>query len=168
MTLLKINRLLPIYISIVLLKFEVDIQSQSKVRVWKPKNRWNQYMLLPMATINMHMKFEIEILKQTWLMLRKPCRLQTDVQTDGLTRWIQYTPPPTSLLWHSISIWPEWSVYAAGTTQWKDQSGSQWLKLVTLDYAQKYALMWFSRLNQLKWHHQIWLEITDFLTNKAN
>ena len=38
MTLLKINRLLPIYTSIVLMKFEVDIQSQSKVRVWKPKN----------------------------------------------------------------------------------------------------------------------------------
>ena len=38
MTLLKIDRLLPIYISIVTLKFEVDIQSQSKVRVWKPKN----------------------------------------------------------------------------------------------------------------------------------
>ena len=52
--------------------------------------------LLPMATINMHMKFEIEIPKQTWLMLRKPCRLQTDGRTDGLTdgrtRWIQYTP----------------------------------------------------------------------------
>ena len=31
--------------------------------------------LLPMATMNMHMKFEIEIPKQTWLMLRKPCRL---------------------------------------------------------------------------------------------
>ena len=56
MTLLKINRILPIYISIVPLKFEVDIQSQNKVRVWKPINR-----LLPMATINMHMKFEIEI-----------------------------------------------------------------------------------------------------------
>ena len=41
--------------------------------------------LLPMATINMHMKFEIEIPKQTWLMLRKPCRLQTDGQTDGQT-----------------------------------------------------------------------------------
>ena len=38
MTLLKINRLLPIYITIVPLKFEVDIQSHSKVRVWKPKN----------------------------------------------------------------------------------------------------------------------------------
>ena len=35
-----------------------------------------------MTTINMHMKFEIEIPKQTWLMLRKPCRLQTDGQTD--------------------------------------------------------------------------------------
>ena len=48
--------------------------------------------LLPMATINMHMKFEIEIPKETWLMLRKPCRQQTDGRTDGRTRWIQYTP----------------------------------------------------------------------------
>ena len=38
-----------------------------------------------MATINMHMKFEIEIPKQTWLMLRKPCRLQTDGRTDRRT-----------------------------------------------------------------------------------
>ena len=45
-----------------------------------------------MAAKNMHMKFEIEILKQTWVTLRKPCHLQTDGQTDGRTRWIQYTP----------------------------------------------------------------------------
>ena len=38
LTSLKINRLLPIYISIVPLKFGVDIQSQSKITVWKPKN----------------------------------------------------------------------------------------------------------------------------------
>ena len=38
LTLLKINRLLHIYKSIVPLKFGVDIQSQTKVRVWKPKN----------------------------------------------------------------------------------------------------------------------------------
>ena len=49
------------------------------------------------VTTNMHMKFEIDIPKQAWLMLRKPCRLQTDGRTDGRTRWIQYTPPPTSL-----------------------------------------------------------------------
>ena len=36
-TSLKINRLLPIYISIVPLKLAVDIQSQTKVRVRKPK-----------------------------------------------------------------------------------------------------------------------------------
>ena len=36
-TSLKINRLLPIYLSIVPLKFAVDIQSQTKVRVRKPK-----------------------------------------------------------------------------------------------------------------------------------
>ena len=38
LTLLKINRLLHIYISIVPLKFIFDIQSKIKVRVWKPKN----------------------------------------------------------------------------------------------------------------------------------
>ena len=38
LTWLKINRLLHIYISIVPLKFKVDIQSQSKFRVRKPKN----------------------------------------------------------------------------------------------------------------------------------
>ena len=38
MTLLKINRLLSIYISIVPLKFQVDTQSETKVRVQKPKN----------------------------------------------------------------------------------------------------------------------------------
>ena len=47
-----------------------------------------------MATINMHMKFEIEIPKQTWVMLRKPCRLQTDGQTDKVN---PVYPPPTSL-----------------------------------------------------------------------
>ena len=48
--------------------------------------------LLPMATINMHMKFEIQIQMQIWVMVRNPCRLQTDGRTDGRTRWIQYTP----------------------------------------------------------------------------
>ena len=109
MRLLKINRLLPIYINIVPLKFGVDIPSQSKVRARKPKkNQYGRqvailkvtslkiYRLLPMATINMHMKFEIEIPKQTWLMLRKPCRLQTDGQTDGQGE-SSIPPPPTSL-----------------------------------------------------------------------
>ena len=90
LTLLKINRLLHIYISIVLLMFGVDIQSQTKVRVWKPKNQYGHQAAI-----------EIEIPKETWLMLRKPCRLQTDGRTDrrtdGRTRWIQYTPLPTSL-----------------------------------------------------------------------
>ena len=38
LTFLKINRLLHIYITIVPLKFGVDIQSQTKVSVSKPKN----------------------------------------------------------------------------------------------------------------------------------
>ena len=46
----------------------------------------------------MHMKFEIEIPKQTWVMLRKPCRLQTDGRTDGQTDKVNPVyPPPTSL-----------------------------------------------------------------------
>ena len=88
-TSLKINRLQPIYTSIVPLKFGVDIQSQTKVRVWEQKNPiWPPgghlkvtslkiNMLLPMTTINMHMKFEIEIPKQTWLTLWKSCHLQS-------------------------------------------------------------------------------------------
>ena len=48
-----------------------------------------------MATINMHMKFEIEIPKQSWLMLRKPCRLQTDGQTDKVN---PVYPPPSNFV----------------------------------------------------------------------
>ena len=84
-------------VSIVPLKFAVDIQSQSKVRDRKPKIQYGHQAailkvislkinkLLHMATIYMHMEFEFEIPKQTWLMLRKPCRLQTDGRTDGRT-----------------------------------------------------------------------------------
>ena len=51
-----------------------------------------------MATINMHMKFEIEIPKQTWLMFRKPCRLQTNGRMDRRTDKVNPVyPPPTSL-----------------------------------------------------------------------
>ena len=55
-----------------------------------------------MATINMHMKFEIEIPKQTWLMLRKPCRLQTDGRTDrrtdGQTDEVNPVYPPSNFV----------------------------------------------------------------------
>ena len=167
----KINRLLPIYISILPLKFGVDIQSQTKVspetkksnvatrrpfwkwHCWKSMGSYPyiqvlchlslelifkaklklesgiqkiQYghqaailkvtslkinRLLPMATINTHMKFEIEIPKETWLMLRKPCRLQTDGWTDGRTDKVNPVyPPPTSLgrgmkrLWINLHV----------------------------------------------------------------
>ena len=91
-----------------LLKFGVDIQSQTEVTVWKPKNPiWppgghfesdvaknhqaailkvtSQKIIrfLPMATTNRHMKFEIEIPKQTRLALRKPWHLQTDRQGES-------------------------------------------------------------------------------------
>ena len=58
--------------------------------------------LLPIATHNMHMKFESEIPKQTWVTLRKPCRLQTDRQTDGQSD-SSILPPPPPLLF-SVTI----------------------------------------------------------------
>ena len=76
MTLLKINRLLPIYINGMPLKFEVNIQSQSKhqhaYEIWNGNSKAN----LTYAPETMS---------------------STDRQTDGRTMWIQYTPPPTSL-----------------------------------------------------------------------
>ena len=65
----------------------------------RPFGKWHRwkYRLLLIATKNMHTKFEIEISKQPWVTLRKPCHLQTDGRTDwrtdGQTSWIQYTPP---------------------------------------------------------------------------
>ena len=78
LTLLKINRLLHIYISIVLLKFGVDNQSQTKIRVWKPKNtiwppgghfwkwrRWKSigFCLWPPSTCiwNLKLKFQSKL-----------------------------------------------------------------------------------------------------------
>ena len=46
--------------------------------------------ILPIATKNMHMKFEIEIPKQTWVALWISCRQQTDGRTEKM--WIQFTP----------------------------------------------------------------------------
>ena len=63
--------------------------------------------LLPMATINMHMKFEIVIPKQTWLMLRKPCRLQTDGQMDRRPDGQgESSIPPLQLRW---AVWSWYS-----------------------------------------------------------
>ena len=51
-------------------------------------------------TINMHMKFEIEIPKQTWLTLCKPCRLQwPDKQTDGQD---ESSNTPLQLCWAGV------------------------------------------------------------------
>ena len=117
LTLLKINRLLHIYISIVLLKFGVDIQSQSiQLESGSQKIQYGRQAailkvtslkinrLLPMATINMHMKFKIEIPKQTSLTLRKPCHLQSpETETSNMaarrTFWKWYC-------WKSIGSYP--------------------------------------------------------------
>ena len=96
---LKTNRLLPIYISIVPLKFEVDIQSQTKVRVWKPKKsnmaarrpfwKWRHwksidFCLWPPSTCiwNLKLKFQskLDLCSGNHVVYR-----ETDGQTDGWT-----------------------------------------------------------------------------------
>ena len=81
---LKINRLLPIYISTLPLKFEVDIQSQSKVN---PETKKKQYghqaailkvtslktnRLLPIYISIVPLKFAVDIQSQTKVRVRKP------------------------------------------------------------------------------------------------
>ena len=90
------------------LKFEVDIQSQNKVRVRKQKNpiwparqpfwkwhRWKSigFCLWPPSTCiwNLKLKFQskLDLCSGNHVVYR-----QTDGRTDGRTRWSQYTPPP--------------------------------------------------------------------------
>ena len=48
--------------------------------------------LWPMATNNMHMKFEIEIPKQTWVTLRKPYQLQhPDTEKSNMATILKVT-----------------------------------------------------------------------------
>ena len=95
-------------------KWSLDLIFKAKLKL-KSGNRKIQYgcqaamlkvtsrkisSVLPVATKNMHVKFEIQISKQTWFMLQKPRCLQT----DGRTRLIQYTP----YQWVCISGYPVW------------------------------------------------------------
>ena len=81
---LKINRLLPIYTSILPLKFGVDIQSQSKV---SPETKKIQYgrqaailkvtslkinRLLPIYISIVPLKFGVDIQSQTKVRVREP------------------------------------------------------------------------------------------------
>ena len=82
--------------------------------------------LLPMATINMHMKFEIEIPKQTWLMLLKPCRLQTDGRTDGQTYGQgESSIPPLQLLWAGAWWIDEW-MSMKEMEMWVNEGTNEW------------------------------------------
>ena len=57
---------------------------KSNMTTWRPFWKCHHNQLLPIATKkNMHIKFKIEILKQTWVTLREPCCLiqkQTKIQ----------------------------------------------------------------------------------------
>ena len=117
-TLLKNNRLLPIATSDVALKFGLDIQSRTKVRIRKPKNpRWqpgghfesdiaenqqasahgHQQHVYKISNWNSkaNLSFAPEIMSPTDGRTDR----QTDRQTDRETRWFQYTPPlPTNFV----------------------------------------------------------------------
>ena len=54
--------------------------------------------LLPIATINMCMKFKIEIPQQSWFIPRKPCPLKTDGWTNWQTDEVNPVYPPTTLM----------------------------------------------------------------------
>ena len=111
MILLKTNRLLSIYTIDVPLKFGLDIQSQTKIRVRKPKNpiwlpgrhfesdiienikdsdhdhkEWTYEIWNWNSKANFFSSYAPETMSSTdgW----------TDRQMDGQTRWTQYTPPP--------------------------------------------------------------------------
>ena len=126
MTSLEINKLLPIQTSNVQMKFGVDNQSQTEAS--RSGNQKYQYgrqaailkvtslktnRLLPIVTSNMYRQFQIEIPKQTWVTLRKPCRLQTDGQDKSSIR-------PTNCAGRGIKTfcawlmgifwtWPQWN-----------------------------------------------------------
>ena len=171
--------LLHIYISIVQLKFGVDIQSQTKVRVWKPKksnmatrrpfwkwSRWKSigFCLYPPSTCiwNLKLKFQskLDLCSGNHVVYRQTDG-RTDRRTDGRTRWIQYTPPPTSLggginiLTHTPSCsgktWPDITWY--WILQWSDwgrklkysihQPGWAGISLIYLIMHTYYTKAWF-------------------------
>ena len=113
MILLKINRLLPIYISIVPLKFKVDIQSQSKVKspetkknnnmaarrpFWKWRH-WKSigFCLWPPSTCiwNLKLKFQskLDLCSGNHVVYR-----QTDRRTDGRTDKVNPVYPPSKFV----------------------------------------------------------------------
>ena len=85
--------------------------------------------LLPMTTINRHMKFDIEIPKQTRLTLRKPCHLQSPEtkKSNMATR----RPFWKRRCWKSIGSYPytwvlcPWSLKLIFKAKVKLESGNQ-------------------------------------------
>ena len=80
---MKINWLLPIYISTLLLKFGADIQSQSKVSPETEKSNMDQVAILKVTSLQINrllpiyisivpLKFAVDIKSQTKVRVRKP------------------------------------------------------------------------------------------------
>ena len=82
-----------------------------------------------MTTINMHMKFEIEIPKQTWLISRKPCHLQSP-ETEK-SNMAARRPFWNWSCWKSIGSYPytqvlcRWSLKLIFKAKVKLESGNQ-------------------------------------------
>ena len=108
--------------------------------------------------------FEIEISQQTWLMLRKPCRLQTDGWTDRRTDGQgESSIPPTSLgggikmtqLYHLgpvVSL--DWCLFSPGVKSTSTGScqpeAGQHTKIQRQDSGDTYtASQWIYRNNKL-------------------
>ena len=117
---LKINRLLSIHTNNVLLKFGLDIQSQTDVRVWKPKNpkclpsgpfwKWHCWKSIgfcpwpPTTCIwNFKLKFQskLELCSRNHVAYRRTDR-QTYRQTDGQG---DSSIPPHQLRWEGYNKW---------------------------------------------------------------
>ena len=89
---------LPIHTGNVLLKFRFNVQNQTEVTYLKINRLW------PMPINNMHMKFEIQIPKKPWVLLWKPCHLQSpDTEQSNMAArrpfWMWHC-------WKSIGFFP--------------------------------------------------------------
>ena len=90
---------------------------------------WKINRLLPMTTINMHMKFEIEIPKQTWLTLQKTCHLKSP-ETEK-SNMAARRPFWQWRSWKSIGSYPytqvlcSWSLKVIFKVKVKLKSGNQ-------------------------------------------
>ena len=92
------------------MKFGIKIPKQTWLTLWKPCHLQSPGLLPPSTCIwNLKLKFQrkLDLCSGNHVVYR-----QTDGRTDGRTRWIQYTPPPT---WLGRGINISFNHYKTGT-----------------------------------------------------